>query len=125
MKECTSNSPVNVTLSVVGGKWKAVILWYLSQEKLRFNELTRRVSGITQKMLTQQLREMEDDGLIQRKIYPEVPPRVEYSITAYGQTLQPVLHAMAQWGEKHAERLKLSETGAGVVHDAEKIETSV
>lgn len=93
---------VNITLSVIGGKWKPVILWYLSQSVLRFGELEKSISGITQKMLTQQLREMESDKLITRKVYPVVPPKVEYSITEYGKSLQEVLRTMGEWGEKHS-----------------------
>jgi DNA-binding HxlR family transcriptional regulator len=104
MKECTSKNPVNTTLKVLGGKWKPLILWYLNQKTLRFNELTKEIVGITQKMLTLQLRELEEDGLVSRKIYPEVPPKVEYSITEYGQTLEPVLDALAKWGKNHEDR---------------------
>lgn len=105
MKECTSKNPVNTTLKVLGGKWKPLILWYLNQETLRFSQLSKEIVGITQKMLTQQLRELEEDGLVSRKVYPEVPPKVEYSITEYGQTLEPVLDALAKWGKKHEDRL--------------------
>jgi len=104
MKECTSKNPVNITLKVLGGKWKPLILWYLNQKTLRFSELSKEIVGITQKMLTQQLRELEEDGLVSRKIYPEVPPKVEYSITEYGQTLEPVLDALAKWGKRHESR---------------------
>ena len=96
--------PVYITLDVVGGKWKPIILWHLKDKILRFNELSRLVEGITQKMLTQQLRELEADGLIGRKIYPVVPPKVEYSITEHGKSLRPVLKAMGDWGEKHKNR---------------------
>lgn len=104
MRKCNSKTPVNITLQVIGGKWKAILLWHISQQTYRFNELSRLVSGITQKMLTQELREMESDGLIRRKIYPVVPPKVEYSITRYGRTLEPVLKSMAIWGEKHRNK---------------------
>ena len=109
MKEntcATKSSPVHVTLNVIGGKWKPVILWNLRTTLLRFNELSRKIEGITQKMLTQQLRELEEDGLVNRKVYPEVPPRVEYSITEYGRTLEPILKCMAEWGIKHENRNK-------------------
>lgn len=101
MKICTSKDPVNVTLNVIGGKWKSLILWYLSQGTLRFSELEEKIEGVTQKMLTQQLRELEKDQLVKRKVYPVVPPKVEYSITEYGKTLSPVLESMAKWGENH------------------------
>ena len=101
MKKCSSDNPVNTTLNVIGGKWKPLILWYLSQKTYRFNELQREISNITQKMLTQQLRELEENRIISRKIYAEIPPKVEYSITEYGKTLSPVLDSMAKWGELH------------------------
>jgi DNA-binding HxlR family transcriptional regulator len=104
MNKCTSDNPVNNTLKVIGGKWKPLILWYLMQKTMRFSELTKEMEGVTQKMLTQQLREMETDGLVRREVYPEVPPKVEYSITEYGQTLNSVLDALAIWGEKHQIR---------------------
>lgn len=90
----------------MGGKWKALLLWNLSQGTKRFGELQRLLEGVTQKMLTQQLRELEEDGLISRKIYPVVPPKVEYSMTDYGRSLQPVLDAMSEWGEKHFQKNK-------------------
>lgn len=94
--------PVLTTLAVIGGKWKPAILWELHQRQVRrFGELKRSLSDISQKMLTQQLRELETDGVIQRKVYAEVPPRVEYRLTKYGSTLTPILHEMAQWGWNH------------------------
>jgi DNA-binding HxlR family transcriptional regulator len=101
MKECQS---VQTTLKVIGGKWKLIILWYLHSQTLRFSELVKQIPDITQKMLTQQLREMETDGLIVRKVYPVVPPKVEYSITDYGRSLEPILRSMNAWGEKHVVR---------------------
>jgi len=96
--------PVTTTLSVIGGKWKPLILYLVDQKTFRFNELNRQIEGITQKMLTQQLRELEDDGLIKRKVYAEVPPRVEYSLTPYGKTMEPILKSMWKWGETHRNR---------------------
>lgn len=87
-----------MTLELIGGKWKGVILWHLTQKTLRFSQLKRRLPGITQKMLTQQLRELERDKLVHRKVYAEVPPRVEYSLTELGLTLQPILQEMCAWG---------------------------
>ncbi len=89
---------VAVTLELIGGKWKGVILWHLTLKTLRFSQLRRRLPGITQKMLTQQLRELERDGLVHREVYAEVPPRVEYSLTDLGRTLQPTLQQMCDWG---------------------------
>lgn len=100
-----SKCHVNITLSILGGKWKPVILWYLNENTLRFSELEKNIPGITQKMLTQQLREMEADKLITRKVYPQVPPKVEYSITTHGKSLTPVLEALGDWGEKHQNQL--------------------
>lgn len=91
---------VAVTLGAIGGKWKAVILWHLSHKTLRFSQLRRRLPGITQKMLTQQLRELERDGLLHREVFAEVPPRVEYSLTELGWTLRPLLQQMCDWGKK-------------------------
>jgi DNA-binding HxlR family transcriptional regulator len=96
--------PVEVTLEVIGGKWKALILWHLTFKTLRFSQLQRRLNGVTQKMLTQQLRELERDQLIHRQVFAEVPPRVEYSLTDTGRTLQPLLQQMRDWGNGHLLR---------------------
>lgn len=99
--------PVITTLAVIGGKWKPAILWSLKENgTLRFGALKKNTSGITQKMLTQQLRELEADGIVSRKIYPEVPPRVEYSLTDYGRTITPILDEMAEWGLSHRLKYK-------------------
>jgi DNA-binding HxlR family transcriptional regulator len=93
-------------LEVLVGKWKPIILLYLMEdETLRFGELRRKLPGITQKMLTKQLRELEAEELISRTVYPEVPPKVEYSITEYGKTLSGILEAMHEWGVRHQERM--------------------
>ncbi|MDE2311792.1 MAG: helix-turn-helix transcriptional regulator [Patescibacteria group bacterium] len=97
-------SSVQTTLKAVGGKWKPLIVFLLSQGTMRFGELRQNVGNITQKMLTQELREMENDGLVHRKVFPVVPPKVEYSLTAYGRTLEPILKSMAEWGKKHPVR---------------------
>ncbi len=98
MKRRESRCPAEVTLNVIGGRWKIPILWHLTQGTKRFSELQRAIDGITQKMLTQQLREMERDGIVHRRVYAEVPPRVEYSLTTLGASLKPVVDAMCRWG---------------------------
>jgi len=90
--------PVQVTLELIGGKYKALILWHLSDGKLRFSELRKAISGATPKMLTQQLRELEAQQLIHREVYPVIPPKVEYSLTELGISLMPVLISMRDWG---------------------------
>lgn len=99
-----TNCPVVQTLEIFGGKWKPVILWEMERGSFRFGELRRAIPEITQKMLTQQLRELEKDGVIWRKVYAEVPPHVEYGVTEYGKTLRPILDEMARWGLKHQKR---------------------
>jgi DNA-binding HxlR family transcriptional regulator len=97
--------PIEATLSVLGGKWTPLVLWELRDETLRFGELQRRIPGITKKMLSQRLQELEDDGVVHREAYAEVPPRVEYSLTEFGQTLRPVLDAMCEWGTTYLDRV--------------------
>ncbi|MFI2855913.1 winged helix-turn-helix transcriptional regulator [Paenibacillus sp. JSM ZJ436] len=98
------NCHKELTLAVIGGKWKLIILWHLGLEGVkRFGELDRLIPNITQKMLTNQLRELEEDQLVQRVVYPEVPPRVEYSLTPYGQSLMPILNLMYDWGKQYGE----------------------
>ena len=104
MKLRDPKCPAEITLNVIGGRWKFVILWHLFQGTKRFSELLHGIEGITQKMLTQQLREMERDDIVHRKVYPQVPPKVEYSLTSLGQSLKPVLDAMCAWGVKHRDR---------------------
>jgi DNA-binding HxlR family transcriptional regulator len=94
---------VEITLALLGNKWKVLILRELFTGTKRFGELSRGVHGISQKMLTQQLRQMEDDNLVKRKIYPEVPPRVEYSLTDIGKSLSPILDAMHKWGSRYKQ----------------------
>jgi len=100
------NIPVEATLDVIGGKWKTVILCHLDKGEKRTSELKRLMSGITQKMLTQQLRELEDAGVVKRTVYQQVPPKVVYSLTDYGWSLKPVLDAMCAWGERHIEQIE-------------------
>ena len=91
---------MDVAMHYIGGKWKTVVLWYLKQETLRFGELKKKIPGITEKMLSLQLKALEQDGIIRRQVYPEVPLRVEYSLTDFGRSLVPVLEAIAQWGRQ-------------------------
>jgi len=99
-----ANCPVTATVSIIGGKWKPPILSRLVEGKKRFGELQRLVPNITKKMLTQQLKELEQDGIIERKVYHQVPPKVEYSLSEYGESLKPVLKAMEAWGSEHRLR---------------------
>jgi DNA-binding HxlR family transcriptional regulator len=102
----TINCEKELTLAVIGGKWKLIILWHLGLEGTkRFSELKKLIPNITQKMLTNQLRELEEDQLIHRKVYPEVPPRVEYSLSDYGESLMPVLQMMYDWGKNYGEKV--------------------
>jgi DNA-binding HxlR family transcriptional regulator len=96
--------PVEATLEAIGGRWKVLILYELFNGTRRFGELHRSLHGITQKMLTQQLREMERDGLVHREVYMQVPPKVEYSLTSLGKTLRPVLDAMHLWGRRYLDK---------------------
>jgi len=91
---------VAVTLEVIGGKWKSLVLWHLRSKTLRFSQLQRRLARVTQKMLTQQLRDLERDGLVHRQVYAEVPPRVEYSLTDLGRSVIPILNLMCDWGHE-------------------------
>lgn len=93
------------TLDLIGGKWKTLILWYLLDGKKRFNELRKLIPNCTQRMLTHQLRELERNSIISRKIYRQIPPKVEYSLTASGETLRPILELSCEWGEKRAGEL--------------------
>jgi len=93
--------PVEATLDVIGGKWKAVILFHLVPGPKRFSDLQRLLPRITQRMLTLQLRELEDDGIVHREIYKQIPPKVEYSLTDFGKTLEPLLLVMLDWGEQY------------------------
>lgn len=96
--EQNNHCPVEATLELIGGKYKALILWHLSEGKLRFSELRKAITTATPKMLTQQLRELEENELIHREVYPVIPPKVEYSLTEVGKSLMPILVAMRDWG---------------------------
>ena len=96
---------VGFTVELIGGKWKAIILYYLlTRGTLRFGELRTAVGGVTQRMLTLQLRELEADGLVERTVFPVVPPHVEYALTPFGRSLEAVILAMADWGKRHRAR---------------------
>lgn len=99
-----TDTPFGYTLTLIGGKWRLVILYFLAEhETLRYNELRRLIGPITYKTLSVQLKEMEADGLVLRKEYPQVPPKVEYSLTEKGRSLYPIMEAMCAWGEQHQE----------------------
>ena len=104
--DCNLGCPVEAALNAIGGKWKGVILYYLLQETHRFNELRRLMPDVTQRMLTKQLRELEAEKLIVRKVYAQVPPKVEYSMSEYGLALAPVIEALRVWGMQHIEHIE-------------------
>lgn len=99
--DCSAGCPVEATLERIGGKWKGVILYHLLEGTHRFGELRRKLTSVTQRMLTKQLRELEESGLVSRTVYAEVPPRVEYRLTQLGETLRPVVLALKAWGDVH------------------------
>ena len=101
----TNRCAVGASIEIFGGKWKSIILFYLLKGPVRFNELQRKVNGITQRMLTKQLRDLEKYELVHRQAYPEVPPRVEYSLTEKGKTLEPILMSLRKWGEQYAQKI--------------------
>ena len=97
--DCSGGCPVEAALERIGGKWKGIALYHLLDGTKRFNELKRAIGGnVSQRMLTKQLRELERDGLVVRKVYPVVPPHVEYSLSNKGRTLEPILMALREWG---------------------------
>ncbi|NKB81195.1 MAG: transcriptional regulator [Nitrospirales bacterium] len=100
--DCSHACPVEAALELIGGKWKGMALYHLLDGTKRFNELKRNVGGVTQRMLTKQLRELEVDGLISRQVYAEVPPKVEYRLTEKGKALRPILLALEKWGVRYA-----------------------
>jgi DNA-binding HxlR family transcriptional regulator len=91
---------LDLTMRYIGGKWKAIVLWYLRNDKKRFSELKKHIPDITEKMLSLQLKSLEEDGIVKRTVYAEVPPRVEYEMTDFGRTLIPVVEAIAKWGRE-------------------------
>lgn len=109
MSVCCSSSyhcPVEATLDLIGGKYKSLILWHLIGKTLRFSEIRALIPQATPKMLTQQLRLLEEDGLINRHVYPVVPPKVEYSLTEFGESIIPILNAMCDWGSHYLNNSK-------------------
>lgn len=105
MSKETPACPVEMTLQLIGDKWKVLIIRDLLDGTKRFNELMRSVTGITQKVLTSNLRSMENDGLLTRKVYPEVPPKVEYTLTSTGYSLKPILDSMVAWGTEYKKNI--------------------
>ena len=94
---------MDITMNFISGKWKTVVLWYLRKDKKRFGELRKLIPNITEKMLSLQLKDLENDGIVKRKIYPVVPPKVEYYLTDFGKTLIPMLEEIAKWGRRLGE----------------------
>lgn len=103
-KEELPECPVATTVGLIGSKWKLLIIRNLLVRPWRFNELKKNLDGISQKVLTASLRSMEDDGIIERKVYPEIPPRVEYSLSNLGESMRPILLAMQEWGTNYMKK---------------------
>ncbi len=103
IEEKTYHCAMDITMDYIGGKWKTVVLWYLKEKTLRFGELKKQIPDITEKMLSIQLKKLEEDGLIKREVFPEVPLRVEYRLTKFGKTLIPILNAISKWGRHLGE----------------------
>jgi DNA-binding HxlR family transcriptional regulator len=95
------SNPIELSLEIIGGKWKIPIIWRLKDDPKRYGELKKLLSGVTHKMLTQQLRELESDEIISRKVYPEVPPKVEYDLTLLGKSVIPIIDLLREWGEEY------------------------
>jgi len=102
VKDKEYSCPIEVSMNLVAGKWKLLIMWHLRNKTRRFGEIQKKIPNVTQKMLTQQLRELETDGLVHREVYAVVPPKVEYSLTAFGKSFEPVLNMMLVWGHEYA-----------------------
>jgi DNA-binding HxlR family transcriptional regulator len=118
--------PVEATLTFLDGKWKGVILFHLLGGTLRFNEIRRKIKSVTQRMLTKQLRELEEAGLVSRTVHPVVPPHVDYALTPLGRSLEPIIHALDAWGKEHVlckdgKRL-IRMPGGTIFEDATKIQ---
>lgn len=106
---------LDITIDYIGGKWKSVVLWYLRKDKKRFGELKKHIPQITEKMLSMQLKELEKDGIVGRKVYAEVPPKVEYFLTPEGKTLLPLLEEFAKWGRVKGQK-------NGVIQEVKRVE---
>lgn len=104
MHRRTYHCAMDITMDYIGGKWKTVVLWYLRNKTMRFGELKKQIPDMTEKMLSIQLKKLEEDGLVKREVFAEVPLRVEYSLTEFGKSLKPVLEAVAKWGRELGER---------------------
>jgi DNA-binding HxlR family transcriptional regulator len=117
----TYHCALDVTMDYIGGKWKTVVLWYLRNRTLRFGEIRKLIPDITEKMLSLQLKDLENDGLIKREVFPEVPLRVEYSLTDFGKSIVPVLEAIAKWGRNLGDtKGKVIELKKGKIKDSKK-----
>lgn len=114
--DCTPGCSVEAAIALIDGKWKSVVMFHLMDGTLRFNEIRRKIPGVTQRMLTNQLRELEEDGLVVRKVYAQVPPKVEYSLSVLGVSMGPVLLALRNWGDANIGRF-------GKPHVAPPLET--
>ncbi|AGK99050.1 winged helix-turn-helix transcriptional regulator [Clostridium pasteurianum] len=106
LEDLVPSCPINLTINILSGKWKIGILWHLSKGVIRFNELQRLLPNITHKILAMQLRELETDGIIYRKVYAEIPPKVEYGLTEIGESIKPVLKSMCDWGKQYETLMK-------------------
>jgi len=113
--DCSPGCSVEAAIALIDGKWKSVVMFHLLGKTLRFNELRRQIPGVTQRMLTNQLRELEEDGLIERKVYAQVPPKVEYKLSPLGESIEPILMALKDWGDSNIGRFgKAKELDRGV-----------
>jgi DNA-binding HxlR family transcriptional regulator len=101
--DCTPGCAVEAAIGLIDGKWKSIVLFHLLSGTLRFNEIRRQIANVTPRMLTNQLRELEADGLIARKIYAQVPPKVEYSLSPLGRSMKPILLALKDWGDENID----------------------
>jgi Predicted transcriptional regulators len=102
--DCSPGCAVEAAIGLIDGKWKSVVMFHLLEGTLRFGQLRRQIPGVSQRMLTNQLRELEDDGLLIRTVYPEVPPKVEYSLSPLGRSMAPILLALKAWGDENLSR---------------------